>query len=65
MRDTFFCGKESPLVETGRGPVRGYRDGGLDIFKGIPYGRARRFHRPEKYQTRDRASPTAQPTAQP
>lgn len=47
MRDTFFCGKESPLVKTGRGPVRGYHDGGLDIFKGIPYGRARRFHRPE------------------
>lgn len=37
----------APLVETAAGPVRGYHDRGLDIFKGIPYGRARRFRAPE------------------
>ncbi len=47
MSNTFFCARTSPLVETTRGPVRGYHDGELDIFKGIPYGQARRFRAPE------------------
>lgn len=47
MNSAFFCMKTSPLAETAQGPVGGYHDGGLDIFKGIPYGRARRFHAPE------------------
>lgn len=47
MQTAFLCGKAEPLVQTAAGPVRGYRDGGLDIFKGIPYGKAKRFHAPE------------------
>lgn len=47
MNNTFLCTKTSPLVETVQGPVRGYRDNGLDIFKGIPYGQAKRFHAPK------------------
>lgn len=47
MNTTFFRSGVYPLVETAGGPVRGYHDGGLDIFKGIPYGKARRFRAPE------------------
>lgn len=47
MNNTFFCERTAPLAETAQGPVRGYHDNGLDIFKGIPYGKARRFHGPE------------------
>ena len=34
-------------VKTVQGLIRGYRFGGLLIFKGIPYATARRFHAPE------------------
>lgn len=44
----FLCNQTAPLTQTTRGPVRGYHDNGLDIFKGIPYGKARRFHAPEE-----------------
>lgn len=44
----FRCEKNEPLVQTARGPVRGYHYNGLDIFKGIPYAVARRFHAPEE-----------------
>lgn len=43
----FVCERDTPLVQTTGGPVRGYRHNGLDIFKGVPYARARRFHAPE------------------
>lgn len=47
MNQQFVC-NETTVISTTRGPVRGYRDGGLTIFKGIPYGQARRFHAPEE-----------------
>jgi para-nitrobenzyl esterase len=39
----------SPLVQTTYGPVRGYRDGAISVFKGVRYGadtRPQRFERP-------------------
>ena len=43
----FSCSADAPLVHTTGGSVRGYRFDGLDIFKGILYAKARRFHAPE------------------
>lgn len=43
----FVCTPERPLVRTAAGLVHGYHWNGLDIFKGIPYAQARRFHAPE------------------
>ena len=47
MAHTFSCSADAPLVRTTGGSARGYRFDGLDIFKGIPYAKARRFHAPE------------------
>lgn len=43
----FRCTPDSPVVKTASGRVHGYHLDGLDIFKGIPYATARRFHAPE------------------
>ena len=43
------AGATSPVVVTRGGELRGYLDGGVSVFKGIPYGAdttARRFQRP-------------------
>ena len=37
------------VAETTHGTVQGYIKEGLYMFKGIPYAKARRFHRPERY----------------
>lgn len=46
MRHDFEYG-EHTVVETDKGKVKGYAYNGLQIFKGIPYAKARRFHAPE------------------
>ena len=43
MAHTFSCSADAPLVRTTGGSARGYRFDGLDIFKGIPYAKARRL----------------------
>ncbi len=45
----FQCDTKTAIVDTSQGKVQGYVWNDLLIFKGIPYARARRFHRPEAY----------------
>ena len=47
MKNTFRCDSSTALVRTERGLVKGYEQNGLNIFKGIPYAKAKRFHAPE------------------
>lgn len=47
MKQTFQWDKNTALVKTSRGQVKGYEQNGLSIFKGIPYAKAKRFHAPE------------------
>lgn len=49
----FKCNKDTAVVTTTRGKVRGYEYDGMSIFKGIPYAKAERFHRPEEVPTWD------------
>ena len=51
MSTLFNCSVDAPVVATTKGPVRGYTFKGINIFKGIPYGRAKRFHAPEPTET--------------
>lgn len=44
---TFIYDENTALAKTTGGRVRGYFWDGLTIFKGIPYGTAKRFHRPQ------------------
>ena len=53
MKQTFQWDSGTALVNTSGGPVRGYRQNGLSIFKGIPYAKARRFHAPEPVEKRE------------
>ena len=46
MEKAFCCAPDFPVVQTNYGPVRGYRFREISSFKGIPYGRAVRFHAP-------------------
>ena len=50
MTHSFRCDCETALVHTVRGMVKGYSYDGLQIFKGIPYAKAKRFHAPEAMQ---------------
>ena len=45
MRE-FECTLTSPIVETVKGKLRGYRFDGVNIFRGIRYARAKRFEMP-------------------
>lgn len=49
MARQFRRDKKTAIVETNHGNVQGYELDGIKIFKGIPYAKARRFHRPERY----------------
>lgn len=42
----FVCGLTSPIVETQKGKLRGYRFNGVNIFRGIRYAKAKRFEMP-------------------
>ena len=42
----FEYGKQKCLVKTAYGTVRGYREDGVYIFKGMQYARAGRFEAP-------------------
>ncbi|MBQ3705183.1 MAG: carboxylesterase/lipase family protein [Clostridia bacterium] len=53
MKHTFQWDSGTALVKTSRGLVRGYRQNGLSIFKGIPYAKAKRFHAPEPVEKWD------------
>lgn len=48
MEQTFRHGGDAARVELLEGVVRGFELDGISIFKGIPYGKAKRFHQPEK-----------------
>ncbi|MBQ7520754.1 MAG: carboxylesterase/lipase family protein [Clostridia bacterium] len=47
MNQTFQCDGSTALVKTSKGQIKGYEHNGLSVFKGIPYGKAKRFHAPE------------------
>ncbi len=49
MARQFRRDSKTAIVETTHGIVHGYEMDGLQIFKGIPYAKARRFHRPELF----------------
>lgn len=42
----FFCGLNSPIVETTKGKLRGFHFDGVNIFQGIRYAKAKRFEMP-------------------
>ncbi len=43
----FIYNTDTAKVTTTKGDIRGYEYDGLSIFKGIPYGTAKRFHDPQ------------------
>jgi para-nitrobenzyl esterase len=43
-----FAAAGDPLVTTSGGPLRGTREGGLSVFRGIRYGTAARFQAPQR-----------------
>ena len=43
----FCCSKETPVVQTKQGKLRGFRFKGVDHFYGIRYAKAKRFQMPE------------------
>lgn len=47
MAHFFKSNKNTAIVETKQGKVRGFVYDGITIFKGIPYARAERFHSPK------------------
>lgn len=53
MAHKFICNKDTAVVETGAGKVRGYLYDDIAVFKGIPYASAKRFHAPEPVKAWD------------
>ena len=51
MNHTFRCDSGTALVKTTKGLIKGYEYDGLNIFKGIPYATAKRFHAPEPVES--------------
>lgn len=47
MKHTFRRDSRTAVVKTDSGKIRGFEHDGLQIFKGIPYAAAKRFHAPE------------------
>lgn len=43
----FVMSKNSPIVSTPKGKLRGFRFDGVDHFYGIRYAKAKRFQMPE------------------
>jgi para-nitrobenzyl esterase len=50
LHGSIVASEANAIVETESGKVRGYTRGGIDSFKGIPYGAAERFRPPVKAQ---------------
>lgn len=46
MEKQFACDDSTAVVDTDKGMIRGYKYNNMSIFKGIPYAKAKRFHRP-------------------
>lgn len=46
MEKQFVCDEGTAIVDTDKGRIRGYQYDNMFIFKGIPYAKAKRFHRP-------------------
>ena len=47
MKKAFYMTKDSPIVETKAGKLRGFHFDGVDHFYGIRYAKAKRFQMPE------------------
>ena len=51
MAKEFICCPGQITAQTDKGIVRGYKYEGINIFKGLPYAKALRFHAPEEADT--------------